>query len=177
MKKIVSMAVMACMLLVGVSAFAKQGDKSLEVTGTFGTEPASGVGSLLGGTVGAGVEVAKNIQVRGDFSYLRANKTDNGVELTYTRLPIDISGRYFIPVTQQLNVFGQGGLELSFDEAKGYNSNTLVSAKANETHFGVVLGAGGEFAINQQVGITANMLYHAIADGYLSVSAGVAFHF
>jgi opacity protein-like surface antigen len=160
-------------------SFAKEGDKSVEATFTYGTEVADGLGGQIGGTIGGGYEFKQNIQGRLDISYLKSDASVFGLDLSYTRVPVDLGVRYFFPISHQLKAFGQGAIEISFDKAEIALTILNINGKASssETHFGVALGGGAEFNVAPQIGITGNILYHVITDGYLSIGVGAAYHF
>jgi outer membrane protein with beta-barrel domain len=138
----------------------------------------SGVGLTFGGgyTMRA---VDKNLQVRVDLSFYQF-KTDfffggGSTNLTYTRVPITVSGRYYFPIIDRLRAFAQVGLETSVDSFDYYaNGNKHTK---NEVNLGITPGGGIEFFVNRNLSIFALGSAHIISDSYFSMQFGAAAHF
>jgi hypothetical protein len=165
------------MALMTTSAFAKEGDSSVDAMFTYGTESFEGLGSQLGATVGAGYEVMDKLQLRLDAGFVTSDKSGAGVTVRGTRIPVDLGVRYLLPgvICNKLTVYGQGALEVSFDRSK-IDSGTGKQT-AYDTNVGAVVGGGLEYGVTPWLGIGGNVLYHAIDSGYLTLGAGAAFHF
>ncbi len=182
----------ACVLLLsGTLAFAKTIRSSsaglqtseAEVDGSFAF--ATGPGSFdtgYGLNFGAGYtlgEIDKNLQARVDISYFQFSYDyafgGGSTGLNYTRVPITVSGRYYLPVMDKLRVFGQAGLETSFDHSDYYSGGNKQSK--TELNLGISPGAGVEFFVNRHISIFALGRAHLISDSYFSMQFGIASYF
>lgn len=183
MKKI--MIITAAVLLAfstGTQAFAKSeqvGNAEVDASLVWASAPASGFDSTIGLTIGGGAMVDKDIQARVDISFLTWSESFFGVDLDYSRTPITVSARYYVPMQQQeLKVFVQGGLEMSFDKVETANP-VFPGLKASESdvRLGITPSAGIDYAITPELSIVADLRYHLITDSYFTLQAGVALHF
>ena len=185
MKRIVIItAAVLLALSAGTQAFAKSeqmGNAEVDASLVWASAPASGFDSTIGLCIGGGTMVDKDIQARVDLTFLTWSESFFGADLDYSRTPITVSGRYYVPMEQNdLKVFVQGGLELSFDKVEvampdffgGY-----VKASESDVHLGITPGAGLDFAIAPQLSIVADVRWHIITDSYFTLQAGVAYHF
>ncbi len=188
MKKILIATLAVCILAFGATAFAasqQMGDKEVDASVVLGTAPVSGFNTGFGINVGGGMmlpQVAPNLQGRVELSYMTWSASEFGVSVTYTRIPIAAAGRYFIPLSQPgLKVYVQGGIEISMDTVEAAATNpftgTSYKASASETNFGITPGVGIDYSLKNNLSIVADARYHIITDGYLTLQAGVAYHF
>jgi opacity protein-like surface antigen len=194
MKRIAIITLAALITLsMTAPAFAKAGtstsqDTEIDGSVVLATAPASGFDTGLGITVGAGTtlpHIDKNLQGRVDISYFTWSASQFGVDVSYTRIPLLFSGRYFVPTRDnRLKVYIQGGLELSFDKVEA--AITLpsppfafgtVKESSSETRIGLVPGAGIEYKLSPTLGLVVDARWHIITDGYLTVQFGLASHF
>jgi hypothetical protein len=154
---------------------ALSGD-NFEVDGSLG--PASGPGDYkrgFGVNFGAGYALStidRNLQARVDLSFYQFNYDFHWGSGSYTRIPVTISGRYYLPIINRLKAFGQAGLEMSVD-----TYDTAAHERKNEMNLGISPGAGIEFFINRNASIFALGRFHLLPDSYLSMQFGVASHF
>ena len=98
------------------------------------------------------------------------------VNVAGTRVPIDLSASYLIPLDKtyrNLTLYGQAGLEVSFD--RWVPAAYLPSR--TDTRFGGLIGAGAEYALDANWGAVFNLRYHIVQDGYLSTGLGMSYHF
>lgn len=174
LSKVLSIMV-AAGLFMASPVFAKMGDKSVDVGFGFGTPPASGWGTGLGFSIGGGYEIQDDLQIRGDISYNSWTLDEFGATLSWTRIPIAASGRYYFPIQPSLKAYGQAGLELSFDSFEWAFLGTTYSA--SETNFGVPIGGGIEYVINPQFSVGADAKLHLISDSYLTLGVTAGYHF
>lgn len=166
------------LLFFGTAALAGEGDRSVEATLNYGTQAYSGLEGQFGVTVGAGQFLTRNLQARADLSYLRSAVSRSGMEVTGYRIPLDLGGRYYYPVPKldpELKLYGQAGLEISFDRRERLEMAAVTPS--SDVAFGVVLGGGAEYPLSREFGASANLLYHVIEQSYLSVGAGMTYHF
>lgn len=161
-------------MTLATGAFAKEGDKTVEATLNYGTESFGGLGGQFGATAGVGYELPKNFQGRVDVSYFRSSTTVDDMNVTGTRVPIDVGARYLYPVKEvNLIAYAQGALEVSFDHWTPANGLPSTSA----TRVGALIGAGAEYALDPQWGAVLNLQYHIIEDSFFSTVIGMAYHF
>lgn len=174
---VVSAAVMG--LASASPVFAKMGDKSVDVGVGFGTPPESGWGTGLGFSIGGGYEIQDDLQIRGDISYNKWSLSQYGWTLSWTRMPIAVSGRQYIPLQPNLKAYGQAGLELSFDSFESAWSwgATTYKGTASETNIGLPLGGGVEYAISPQFSVGADVKWHLINHSYFTLGVNAGYHF
>lgn len=182
MKKFATMILaMVLLLSTGTAVFAKSADqRDFEVDGSFSF--ATGPGSFdsgLGVNAGAGYMLnsfVQNLQGRVDIGYYDFSTDFFFTNLSYTRLPVTVSARYYFPIMDQLKVFGQAGIETSWDSKEFLDGFGFKHTK-NEMNLGVSPGAGVEFYIIPQVSVFALGRFHVITDSYFSMQFGAAFNF
>lgn len=195
------LAMISMLLVLGLaaSAFAAKGDKELDFSVGFATAPASGFDTGWGLNVGGGYEFLDNftpsiagdtLQLRGDIAYHSWSQDFSAfgtkATLDYNRVPVTASCRYYYPIKQvkNLRVFGQAGLEISFDSidtavavpnfSGGFN---VVKQSSDETNVGVTPGVGVEYLLNRQIFVGANMKEHIISNPYFTMQGSVGFRF
>lgn len=183
-KTIISMLATLFLLCSGTLAFAKatrtfsdtMQSGEFEADGSFA--PASGPGSYNGGfgvNFGAGYTLSpidKNLQARFDFSFYQFKNDFPWGTGNYTRVPFTVSARYYLPIVDKLRVFGQAGIEMSFD-----TFDNSANRRNNEVNLGISPGAGVEFFVNRNISIFALGRAHLISDSYFSMQFGVASYF
>jgi len=183
MKKIVIItAAVLLALSTGTQAFAKSeqmGNAEVDASLVWASAPTSDFDSTIGLDIGAGVmlpQIDKNLQGRVDITFLSFDGSFFGTNLTYSRVPITVSGRYYIPAQQTVKVYGQGGLELSFDKV---DTAVFPGFKASESsiNLGLVGGVGIDVAISPQLSFVADARLHLITDYYLTLQGGLALKF
>lgn len=157
------------------------GDFEVDGSFAFATGPGD-FGSGYGVNFGAGYmlkSIDKNLQARVDISYYDFSYTYGfgyGYDLTYTRIPVTVSARYYFPINDRLKAFAQAGLETSFDSfdyVDGFGNKHTRS----DVNLGISPGAGIEFYPTPKVSIFAVGRIHMISDSYFSMQFGGAFHF
>ena len=174
-----------------VTAFAK--DASSSGSSSKGTEfdfsvvlassPASGFNDGIGVTFGLGTmlpQFDKNLQGRIELSYFSWSASELGVDVTYKRLPIDFAGRYFIPTqNSNLKFYLQAGIELSYDEVEAAVSTPFgtTTSSSNDVNLGIVPGAGLDVKLGPNLSFVSDVRVHIITDSYLTMQAGLAYHF
>ena len=185
MKKLVIMMISALLALsAGTQAFAKSeemGNAEVDASLVYATAPTSIFDSAIGLNIGAGVmlpQIDKDVQGRVDITFLSFDGSFFGTSLQYTRVPIDVSGRYYIPSGNNAKVFLQGGAEMSFDKVD-VAVPFFPGFKASEStiNLGLVGGAGIDVAITPQLSFVADVRLHAVTDYYVTLQGGVALQF
>jgi hypothetical protein len=131
----------------------------------------SGIGINFGG--GYTLEsIDKNLQARFDISFYEFRHDFPWGGGTYTRVPLIVGVRYYVPIVDKLRAFGQVGLETSID-----SFDNSANQNRSELNIGIAPGAGIEFFVNPKVSIFTLGLAHLISDSYFSMHFGVATHF
>jgi opacity protein-like surface antigen len=188
--KTLTIVVLTILILLGqnATAFSKtvatpaRGD--FEVDGSFAL--ATGPDSFDAGygfNFGAGYllrTIDKNLQARIDISYYSFSY-DYGTgfgstSLSYTRVPVTVSGRYYFPINTKLKAFAQAGLETSIDHFD-YIAPSGFKQSKNEVNLGISPGGGIEFNVNPNVSLFVLGRAHLISDSYFSTQFGFASHF
>jgi opacity protein-like surface antigen len=184
--KTLTTVVFTIVILLGLNAaaFSKTTEapagRDFEVDGSFAF--ATGPDSFDAGygfNFGAGYmlrTIDRNLQARFDISYYYFSY-DNfaGVSLSYTRVPITVSGRYYFPINEKVDVFAQAGLETSVDHFDIYEGGFKRSR--GEVNLGISPGAGIEFNVNRDISLFVLGRAHLISDSYFSTQFGIASHF
>ena len=185
--KIVKILAASGLLVLSLAAtsFAAMGDKEIDFGIGVASEAFSGSGAGLGLSVGGGYELLKlsaikggTLQLRGDIGYNHWSRSDWGTDLTYTRIPISGAARLYIPVASQVRLFGEAGLEISFDSVEAaipiFGAGRVTS---DDTNLGVLLGGGIECALTRDVFLTGSLRGHLIDNGYLNAAVGIGYKF
>ncbi|HTG01097.1 MAG TPA: outer membrane beta-barrel protein [Nitrospirota bacterium] len=177
--------IIACLAVIlafgpGTAAFAKSGQASApgdaEVDGSLVLS--TGPGDYDGGVginFGAGYALAsvdRNLQARVDLSYLQFKKDYPWGTGDYSRVPIILSARYYLPPFDKLRFFGQAGVITSIDT---YDTSSRESKR--EIRIGLAPAVGVEFMINPKFGFFAMTRAHLITDSYMSMHFGVAAYY
>ena len=152
----------------------------------FATEPASAFDPTIGVGFGLSVDMTDRMDLgdknakfhlRGDISYFKWKESGPGFKAEYTRIPIFGGVRYFLPVQHDsIDVFVEGGLELSLDEAE-VTLSPLPKVSESELHLGITPGVGIEFPAGDTLVVGGNLRWHIITDDYFTLGAylGVKF--
>jgi len=192
--KCIRLAMLCVLLTLGMTAtaFAAKGDTEVDFTGGFATAPYGNYDLGWGVDFGVGYEFFDNftpgisgdtLQLRGDIGYHTWSASEFGVDVTASRLPVTVSCRYYFPISQvkNLRVYGQAGLEVSFDDVEasmpGFFGGPALKVSDNSTNVGVTPGAGIEYMLSKQFFLTANIKEHIISDPYFSMQGGIGFLF
>jgi len=155
-------------------------ERMFELDGAFAFGIGSGPLNNGGGVnFGAGYMLStidRNLQARIDLSYFDFSTDFMGSDLSYTRVPVTVSARYYFPINDRLKAFAQAGIETSFDSSESYDF-TVNKHTTNKVNFGLSPGGGIEFSVAPDVSLFALGRIHIITDNYFSMQFGAAFHF
>jgi len=188
MKKysLILLLVVIALSFMNTAAFAKAAQSSgTSSSGDFAVDAsigfATGPGAFdqgFGTNFGAGYTLRaldKNLQARIDLSYFDFSYSYLNNDLSYTRVPLTISARYYFPIRERLRAFAQAGIETSFDS---YDYADIFGKHSkNEVNLGLSPGGGIDFFVVPNVSIFAVGRWHVISDSYFSMQFGGAFHF
>ena len=191
MKTVIAILSVVLVLFAGSTAFAKTAKASsatspagnFEIDGSFGF--ATGPDSFDAGyglNFGVGYtldQVDKNLQGRVDISFFNFSYNYDlfgGYDLTYTRVPVTVSARYYFPFADRFRAFGQAGLETSIDQFDYVDQFGNKHSKS-EVNLGISPAGGIDFLITRNVSVFAVGTWHLISDSYFSMMFGGAYHF
>lgn len=181
MKKVtISLLALILLTAAGTPGFAApRSGGSYELSGSLGfaTGPAD-FDDEWGISFGGGYMLNNmdNLQARIDISYFTFDRDIFGSSLEYTRIPVAIGGRYYIPMADRLNLFAEGAVEVSFDDAE-FTNFFGQKGSDSEVNIGVTPGAGVELFVSDTVSLFTAARYHVISDDYFSLHLGGAVHF
>jgi len=190
-------------VIMGLSAVLVAGTShastiSLDVGGSYASEPVGNFGSTVG--PGAGVDIGwnvfakervkgkargflKNIKFRIDMHYYKWDDSIAGLDIEYTRIPLFLGGRYYFPVSGMnkagWEVFGEGGLEVSRDEWEEViviQPATLRRVSDSKTHTGAAVGGGIRYNFTDTVFGGVSGRFHAIDDSYMTIDLAIGFY-
>jgi hypothetical protein len=166
---------------------------SVEAFLAIGSEPAGDLGTGYGLGVGLNIpfndifnlnspsRAAKDLMIRADISYFSwEGDTDTpffSVDEEFTRIPIFLGIRFFLPddiiQAEGLRIYGEAGVELSFDEAEVKFNGFKESD--DEINFGVPIGVGMQYYISEKWYLGLNARLHIISDDYFTLAASMGF--
>jgi hypothetical protein len=181
MKQITILLLAFLMVTAGSEALAARTDRpDVEMSGSlaFATGP-DVFDDGYGLNFGAGYmmkDISPDLQGRVDISYFLFDRDVPTGNVDFTRIPVAVGGRYFFPAGENMNLFGEAALEVSFDDAE-YVDVLGVKHSETDTNWGVTPGIGAEYFINSNTSLFALGRYHVITDDYFSAHFGAAFHF
>jgi opacity protein-like surface antigen len=193
MKKVL-LVCMAALLLCAGNAFAA--GMSVDVFGTWNSEVVDEFESAIG--FGAGFnydlseKVTENLAARVDVSYAKWTWDfeffTEDAEITITRIPIFLGARYNAPL-EPVKVFGEAGLEVSMDKFEAAIPVTTLTGvwpnfawtydietvEDSETNFGLAIGGGVAYPVNETISVGASARYHIVDEAYFSGGLFVGF--
>lgn len=185
-------AVLLSLLLSGMSIASGIG---IDVSGDYASEPDNDFDSTVGLSMGINVDFeslihvregskfrnySKNMKFRGDIGYFHWEDDVSGVDLDYTRIPMFIGMRYYYPVQKMnrrgLDIFGEGGGELSIDDEESYSTGRGKRSD-DEITIGFALGGGIQYSFTDLLCAGAHLRYHAVSDDYFTLGAYIGLNF
>lgn len=188
MKKVAIM--LLALVLASGTAFAAGGQAgsgvSFDLSGNYASEPASGFDGTFGLELGANVDLNRlgtsistskgvELQGRASLSYYNWDESIFGQDLEYRRIPLFVGGRVLAPVSPQLKVYGQLGLEISFDEVEFFHP-VFGRFSESDTNLGLTPGVGIIFPVSNQLYLGGNLSWHIISDNYFTLGVTVGFN-
>ena len=142
------------------------------------TGPSGGWGSGYGLGIGADFfHLQDNLYLRADLDYKTWSQSAFGASLKYSRMPISVSGRIYIPVDERMRLYAQGGLGLSFDseDAAFCFLGTCATASASQTNIDLIGGAGIQAQISPGMYIGGEANLHIVQNSYFDLLATLSF--
>ncbi len=156
-------------------AAAGAGTKGLDLWLYYANEPLNELDGEFGVDVGFTMDIRKmgiqntgpEVQGRVSLGYYSWDK--RGID--YERVPLFVGAKILSPVAPQVKVFGQLGVEFSFDDI-----STPVGSD-DEVNVGFTPGAGVQFDLSPQLFVGGALNWHIIEDDYWTFGAGIGFRF
>ncbi len=184
---LVIVAVLMATLLCGNAFAAKAGagyKTAVDGMLSVASEPESGFGDTVGVGVGVSFDLSSTLKPssgkifgRADINYFSWDASEFGIDVTFTRVPIFLGGRYYIPTSgSNIDVFVEAGLEFSFDKAEAVVPAFppfFGAVKSSESDFniGITPGVGIEVPIsNDGWYIGGDARWHIIENDYFTLS-------
>lgn len=170
------------LVLVTGTAFAAdgQGAFSMDLSANYASEPEDGFDGTFGPEFGVNADLrslgldlgpSKSFDVQGrvSMSYYNFDGSDPGLD-EYRRIPFFLGGRILFPASPQVKLYGQLGIELSFDKVDTFRGSET------DTNLGLVPGVGVVFPVSNQIYVGGNMNMHLITDSYFTLGVTVGFN-
>jgi hypothetical protein len=119
---------------------------------------------------------SKNLDLLGRVSlgYYDWDKTQNGFNLDYQRIPLFLGARLQTSLAPQIKFYGQLGLEFSFDDKEYVNS--FGKQSDSELNVGLTPGIGLLFPISNSFYAAIRFDYHIISDDYATLGLTLGFN-
>ena len=132
----------------------------------LGTEPCCGLGTSFGLSIGVAFYHVQDIEIRTDISYFNWDKGKK----EFRRIPFIFSGRYYPAMRDNnLKVYVQGGLGLSFDRRENNSCFKFVSCSDSETNLDLVPAAGVLFEVSPGFDIGGELAVHITDESYFTL--------
>lgn len=161
----------------GFAATRSGGDKEVDGAFVYGTGPGD-FDNGFGLNFGAGYMLnnIKNLQARVDLGYFLFDRDVANTNVDFTRVPLAVGARYYFPMQDKMNLFGEAAVEASFDDSE-FVDILGVKHSESEVNWGVTPGAGAEYFIQDSMSLFALGRFHIVSDDYFTLHFGAAYHF
>lgn len=188
MKK-ASYALIALLILSGTALTAGAATTgsgvSLDATLNYADEPAGGFDAGWGLELGANIDLRKmgmqlstsqgvDLLGRVSIGYYDWDDDFPLIDLSYRRIPLFVGARAVMSAAPQVKLYGQLGLEMSFDKAE-FNVPGLGVVSDDDVNLGLTPGVGALFPLGDQFYLGVGFNYHIIDDSYwtFGLTAGI----
>lgn len=185
MRKIVLMVLFSVLVFVNADVADAAGGTGIDLSGNWASEPSSGFDDTFGVEFGLNVDFkklgwnvnSKNTEFQGriSLSYYDWDKSAYGTTLDYQRVPLFLGARVLTSLSPQVKLYGQLGLELSFDDIDTFNSFYGVQSNS-ELNVGLTPGIGLLFPISNSFYAAIGLNYHIISEGYATLGMTLGFN-
>lgn len=176
-------AFVALSLVIAAGTAYAQGEVSLDVSGNYASEPAGGFGGTAGVEFGGNVDFGRlgmdvkieNVRsmARAALGYYDWEDSVSGVDISYRRIPLFLGGRFVLPITSPFRVYGDLGLELSFDRRESAPGG--VKKSDSDVNIGLRPQVGIIYPLADRATVGAGLAYHLVSDPYLTLGLTVGF--
>jgi len=184
MRKIVFAVLFSLLVFANADVAGAGGGIGIDLSGNWATEPSSGFGDTFGLELGLNVDFkklglnvdSKNMDFQGRISlgYYDWDKTQSGFNLDYQRVPLFLGARVVTSLAPQVKLYGQLGLEFSFDDKEYLNASGKQSN--SELNVGLTPGIGLLFPISNSFYAAIRLDYHIISDDYATLGLTLGFN-
>ncbi|MEN8192965.1 MAG: outer membrane beta-barrel protein, partial [Bacteroidota bacterium] len=162
--KIFKLILISFLLIVG-TAHAQKGVMKVEpsLSLVFPNGEGLNTGFGINGTFFYGIN--KNIDLTGTLGYISFGTEYDG--LSFSSIPLLFGGRYSFDVEGTITPYAAAELGFQFISSSveinyGFGSETV---SASETEFGIGIGGGAYFQVNENIVIDGNLQFNTMGDG------------
>lgn len=184
MRKIVFVALFSVLVFANADVAGAEGGIGIDLSGNWASEPSGGFDDTFGVELGMNVDFkkfglnvdSKNMDFQGRVSlgYYDWDKTQSGINLDYQRVPLFLGARVLTSLAPQVKLYGQLGLEFSFDDKEYLNASGKQSD--SELNVGLTPGIGLLFPISNSFYAAIRFDYHIISDDYATLGLTLGFN-
>jgi hypothetical protein len=184
MRKFVFVALFFVLAFANADVAGAAGGIGVDLSGNWASEPSGGFDDTFGLELGMNVDFkkfglnvdSKNMDFQGRVSlgYYDWDKTESGSSLDYQRVPLFLGARVLTSLAPQVKLYGQLGLEFSFDDKEYLNAYGKQSD--SELNVGVTPGIGLLFPISNSFYAAIRFDYHIISDDYATLGLTLGFN-
>ena len=185
MMKIVSAALFCVLVFANADVAGAAGGNSIDLSGNWASEPSGGFDDTFGVGFGLNLDLkrlgvnvnSKNTEFQGriSLSYYDWDQNAYGTTLDYQRIPLFLGARFLTSLSPQVKLYGQLGLELSFDEKDVFNPVYGIQSDS-ELHVGLTPGIGLLFPITNSFYAAIGLDYHIIENDYATLGLTLGFN-
>lgn len=164
--------VMLLAVILPSAAVSREGDAQVDFSLDIATEPARDFDAELGFTLGGGYQFMDEWQLRGDLSYYSWDRGNFFSDEEFTRIPVSASVRkYFTLPPPGLKVFGQAGVEISFDD------NEFRGGSDDDVNVGLPIAGGVDYSFRPEWSVNGTVKHHFVEHDYTTINFGISYHF
>jgi len=186
MRKIVFLALFSVLVFANADVAGAAGGIGIDLSGSWASEPSSGFDDTFG--IGFGLNVdfrqlglnvnANNMEFQGriSLSYYEWDQSAPGTTLDYQRIPLFLGARVLTSLSPQVKLYGQLGLEFSFDDKDSYTGIPGLKQSDSEVNVGLTPGIGLLFPISNSFYAAIGLDYHIVSDGYATLGLTLGFN-
>jgi hypothetical protein len=184
MRKFVFVALFFVLAFANADVAGAAGGIGVDLSGNWASEPSGGFDDTFGLELGMNVDFkklglnvdSKNMDFQGRVSlgYYDWDKGAPGTTLDYQRIPLFLGARVLTSLAPQVKLYGQLGLEFSFDDKEYLNAYGKQSD--SELNVGVTPGIGLLFPISNSFYAAIRFDYHIISDDYATLGLTLGFN-
>ena len=184
MRKIVFAALFSVLVFANADVAGAAGGIGIDLSGNWASEPSGGFDDTFGLELGMNVAFkkfglnvdSKNTEYQGRVSlgYYDWDKGAPGTTLDYQRVPLFLGARVLTSLAPQVKLYGQLGLEFSFDDKEYVNA--FGKQSDSELNVGLTPGIGLLFPISNSFYAAIRFDYHIISDDYATLGLTLGFN-
>ena len=186
MRKIVFVALFSVLVFANADVAGAAGGAGIDLSGNWASEPSGGFDDTFGLELGLNVDFkkfglnvdSKNMEFQGRVSlgYYDWDKGAPGTTLDYQRIPLFLGARVLTSLSPQVKLYGQLGLEFSFDDKDSYTGIPGLKQSDSEVNVGLTPGIGLLFPISNSFYAAIGLDYHIVSDGYATLGLTLGFN-